>query len=554
MPRKKHQANDNNLAICYYRFSSHSQNEASIEQQRDAAHKWATAKGFTIIKEYEDRAISGTTSDRPGYQQMLFEVSKIRPAVLVLWKADRLGRDRFEVALARKTLSDAGCRVCYVAEAVPDDDSPEAALMESMLDGMADYYSRQLARNIRRGVEYNAKHALSNGHKLLGYSIGEDKRYVIDDKTAPVIRRIFSEYVAGKRLGAIADELNAEGLRTVRGGPFNVHGLRRILKNKRYTGVYTYGDVEVEGGMPAIVDKNTFEAAQKRFAQNKRDGARVAREVDQSGADRYWLTGKLFCGECGHSMQGTYGTSKGGRRYDYYGCGNHLKARGCRKKNVSKGRIESAVTAILSKLLDDNELLASFAADAAAYYQETYGDDSYVRGLEADLKDVEKSIANIIKAVEAGMFSETLISRLSELERQKSALTDAIETERAKAALMADERGIARTFERYAHANLDDPEVRDDVLEYFIDKVYVYDDRLLITGDFTDYVGDDRYRREHYWTFDDYEADFASSGVFDLGEFSSTKYDRVPLPGGARFFVRRKGQSPQSHAANCRYG
>ena len=137
---------------------------------------------------------------------MLFEVSKIRPAVLVLWKADRLGRDRFEVALARKTLSDAGCRVCYVAEAVPDDDSPEAALMESMLDGMADYYSRQLARNIRRGVEYNAKHALSNGHKLLGYSIGEDKRYVIDDKTAPVVRRIFSEYVAGKRLGAIADE------------------------------------------------------------------------------------------------------------------------------------------------------------------------------------------------------------------------------------------------------------------------------------------------------------------------------------------------------------
>ena len=200
MVRKKRQQNDNSLAICYYRFSSHSQNEASIEQQREAAHKWAEAKGYTIIREYEDRAISGTTADRPGYQQMLAEVSTLRPSALILWKADRLGRERFEVALARKTIADAGCRVCYVAEAVPDDDSPEAALMESMLDGMADYYSKQLARNIRRGVNYNAQHALSIGHKMLGYTTDETKHYVIDEDTAPIVRRVFAEYAAGKPL------------------------------------------------------------------------------------------------------------------------------------------------------------------------------------------------------------------------------------------------------------------------------------------------------------------------------------------------------------------
>ena len=142
MVRKKRQQNDNSLAICYYRFSSHSQNEASIEQQREAAHKWAEAKGYTIIREYEDRAISGTTADRPGYQQMLAEVSTLRPSVLLLWKADRLARDRHEVAAARKAMADAGCRVCYVAGNTPDSDSPGAALMESMLDGMADYYSK----------------------------------------------------------------------------------------------------------------------------------------------------------------------------------------------------------------------------------------------------------------------------------------------------------------------------------------------------------------------------------------------------------------------------
>lgn len=83
---KKFHANDNNLAIAYYRFSSHSQNDASIDQQRELAHTWADTHGYKIIKEYEDAAISGTTEDRPGFRQMLSEVGKIKPHVLILWK------------------------------------------------------------------------------------------------------------------------------------------------------------------------------------------------------------------------------------------------------------------------------------------------------------------------------------------------------------------------------------------------------------------------------------------------------------------------------------
>lgn len=79
---KKFHANDNNLAIAYYRFSSHSQNDASIDQQRELAHTWADTHGYKIIKEYQDAAISGTTEDRPGFRQMLSEVGKIKPHVL----------------------------------------------------------------------------------------------------------------------------------------------------------------------------------------------------------------------------------------------------------------------------------------------------------------------------------------------------------------------------------------------------------------------------------------------------------------------------------------
>lgn len=494
MAKMKLIRNDNNLAIAYYRYSSDSQNEASITQQQEAAQKWAADHGLVIVREYEDPAISGTTAERPGYQKMLAELTKVRPSTIILWKSDRLGRDRFELAFARKTIRDAGCRIRYVAEAVPDDDSPEAALMESFLDGMADYYSKQLARNIRRGVRYNAEHCLSNGHKIFGYRTDEHKRYVIDEGTAPFVRRAFNMYADGKPLQEIADEFNRQGVRTARGGKFNVHGLRRILKNDRYIGIYRCGDVVVEGGMPPIVDKVLFDSVQARFAENKRLGSQRARGCDEDGSPRYWLTGKLYCGECGHSMQSTSGTSMTGVTHYYYGCGEHLKRHGCKKRNARKEAVEDLVTQILSCILDDTEMLASLAVDMSAYYKGTYGDGKYLDGLRAELRETEKALRNIVKAVERGAFSELLQARLSELEVRKQALEDAIDAEEARAAIVEEEHGITAYFQRFAHACLDDPVLRREVLDYFVDKIFLYDDKLVITGDFVDYSGSERYK------------------------------------------------------------
>ena len=96
---------------------------------------------------------------------MLAEVAKLKPAVLILWKTDRLGRDRYTLALAKKTIRDAGCSIQYIAEAIPDD-SPESVLMEGMLESMAEFYSKQLRQNVVRGMRYNAENALYNGHKM----------------------------------------------------------------------------------------------------------------------------------------------------------------------------------------------------------------------------------------------------------------------------------------------------------------------------------------------------------------------------------------------------
>lgn len=136
--KKKFELNDNNLAIAYYRFSSHSRNEASIDQQRKLAHAWADAHGFKIVKEYEDAAISGTTEERPGFQQMLSEGAKIRLHTLIMWKTDRLGRDKYILAMAKKTIRDAEGEIHLLAENNPAD-GPEGVLVEGLMDAMAEY-------------------------------------------------------------------------------------------------------------------------------------------------------------------------------------------------------------------------------------------------------------------------------------------------------------------------------------------------------------------------------------------------------------------------------
>ena len=227
--KKKFAPNDNNLAIAYYRFSSHSQNDASIDQQRELAHDWADAHGFKIVQEYEDAAISGTTDARPGFQQMLSEVAKIRPHTLIMWKTDRLGRDKYVLAMAKKKIRDAGCEIHLLAEHIPTE-GPEGVLIEGLMEAMAEYYSRQLSQNIQRGMDYNAQHALYNGHKLFGYDVDRStKKYIPDLNTAPFVQWAFKEYASGKPLKAIAEEMNAQGLRTPRNAKFSVNMLTNDL-------------------------------------------------------------------------------------------------------------------------------------------------------------------------------------------------------------------------------------------------------------------------------------------------------------------------------------
>lgn len=481
MAKTQFKQNDNNYAITYYRFSSHAQNEASIDQQKEQAHLYAETHGFNIIKEYTDRAISGTTDERPGFQQMLAEVGKLKPAVLILWKTDRLGRDRYTLAFAKKTIRDAGCAIHYVAEITPSD-APESVLLEGLLESIAEFYSANLRQHVTRGMRYNAENALYNGHKMLGYKVDDTKHYIKDEVTAPIVQRIFKQYADGKPLTEIAEELNAQGIRSVLGRKFTVNSLRHILKNRAYIGVYEYSDIVVKNGMPRLISDELFEEVQKRFERNKHKAKTPVVEED---APRYWLTGKLFCGECGTTMHGLSGTSKTGKIHYYYACKNHRKHK-CNLQNVQKVNLEAHVIWVLRDFLKDTENLASLAVDISNYYKQLHSDNGYIAGLEAELKETEKGINNLVKVIEKGVLSDAVTGRLSELENRKLAIQEAIETEKLKQSIVDDEYSIQHYFELYAHANFDDEATRDNILEYFIDKIYVYNDRLVITWLYSD--------------------------------------------------------------------
>ena len=466
--------NNNNLAIAYYRYSSHAQNEASIDQQREQAQRYAEAHGLKIIKEYEDKAMTGTNDDRPAFQTMMSEIKKIKPAALILWKNDRLGRNRYDLLINKKAIRDAGCTIHLVSEVVPLN-TPEGALLDGMLDAMAEFNSMQSRQNVIRGMTYNAENALYNGHKMLGYKKGEDKKYVIDDTTAPIVQRIFNDYANGKPIKKIVRELNEQGIKTSRGKDFTINGLRSILKNKSYTGLYKYGDIEIPGGMPALISEELYEKVQDRFKLNM-----YKAKTDDEEKPFFWLTGKLLCGECGSTFHGVSGTSKKGKKYHYYACKEYRKHK-CSVKEIPKDILEFLVTKTLEDFLRDDELLTYLAVELSYYYEEMRANNSYIESLNNQLKDTEKALSNLVKAIEMGIFSESTQTRLQELETQKKAVKDAIEAEKAKKALIENDTGIQHFFDMYKHADMSDPKVRDMVLEFFVDKIYVYDGYIVIT-------------------------------------------------------------------------
>jgi len=472
-------------AITYYRYSSAAQRDVSIDQQRQEAETLAEKRGLKIVKEYLDRAITGTRDDRPGLLQMLSEIERIRPAYLILWKTDRLSRDKYDSVIFKKRIRDAGVRIIYVAEPTPEDEG-EQILLEGIFEALAASFIYTHRKNVCRGLEDNARKALYNGQRTFGYVGKPNCKFEVDPDKAAIVQVIFQRYADGVSIKKIVDELNSKGIKTLRNTDFTPNSVRYILMNRSYIGEYSWGDVVIKDGMPRLVSDELFEKAQNRLDSNKYSSRRK-KSKEFVTAPKFDLTGKLICGKCGGTLGGTSGTSRHGYKCYYYTCINHKKG-GCNLKSIRKNDIEKIVENCIDSIIKDPTLRIIIGNDVYRYYMSIYGDSGLEDSLKAELRDTEKKIENMIKAIEEGVVTKTTMSRLQELEAQQELIVEELAAEDIRKKYQLKASDVVRYLESFLSDTSDNVDSKKNIYESLINKIVVFDDKFVISFNYSDDV------------------------------------------------------------------
>lgn len=312
---------------------------------------------------------------------------------------------------------------------------------------------------------------------------GPDKRFAIDPERAAIVRQVFARYINGETQAEIARSLNKQGYRTLKGRPFTHNSLRSLLTNEKYIGIYKYKDeLRIDGGVPAIVDIETFTKAQEMMILNKKAPSHKDKED-------YILTGKIFCGICGGMMVGVSGKGKLGTKYCYYMCNNRRGSKthktGCTKKNVRKDWIEEIIIREAKKLLFDDELMDFIAESTYKYYISKNKNAEHEKSLKDNLQNVENALNNIMRAIEAGIFNDTTRQRMDELETRKRQILTAIEQERLKTGLALTKEHILFFLCKFREFDFDDVVFQKRLIKTLINAVFVYDDKITITFNYT---------------------------------------------------------------------
>ncbi len=419
----------------YARYSSENQNEESIDAQIRAIKEYCERNNMQIVKIYTDEALSATTADRPQFLQMVKDSSMKTFDAIIVHKLDRFARNRYDSAFYKRELKLNGVRVISVLENL--DDSPESIILESVLEGMAEYYSANLAREVMKGLKENAYKCKHNGGTPpLGYDVGENKDYVINEHEAKAVKIIFDMYSDGYGYTPIIEKLNKLGFKTKRGNDFGKNSLHEILKNEKYIGIYTYNKaphringkrnrrvlhgpdkiIRIKDGVPRIIDDKTWNKVRERMNKNKhRAGSNKAKEV-------YLLSGIIFCGKCKKRLVGNRRIAgKKKKMYVSYQCSSGKR---CNLKSINKQYIEEL---IINEI--ENKMFSPKAIDRLANKIYEYSKSqqteiqSDIKMFEKELEKVEHQISNIVDAIANGMFHESMKEKMNQLEKRKSELT-----------------------------------------------------------------------------------------------------------------------------------
>ena len=457
-------------AVIYARYSSDNQREESIEGQIRECTAYAEKNGITIVKHYIDRAISAKTDNRPEFQQMIKDSDKKLFDIVLVWKLDRFARNRYDSARYKTQLKKNGVKLMSATEIISE--GPEGIILESVLEGYAEYYSADLSEKVVRGMTENALKGIYNGGTIpFGYMIDETRHYQPDPLLAPYVEQTFQKYADGATMTDLRDWLKAHNIKNSMGGEMSYNTIQRMLSNRRYIGELRLRDVVQPNAIPALVSEDLFNKVQEKLAKNKKAPARHKAE------ESYLLTTKLFCGYCGALMFGESGTSRTGEVHRYYKCATAKKHKGCKKKTVRKQWLEDLVVNQTMQLVKDDAAMESIIAKVMELQNK---ENTNIPLYEKQLRDAESGIQNMLNAIQAGILTSSTKERLEQLEETKRELEARIAEEKLAKPKVTEEF-IRFWLLRFRKLDMSLKDQRQALVDTFINAIYLYDDKVLIT-------------------------------------------------------------------------
>lgn len=487
------------VAVAYARYSSNNQREESIDAQLRAIREYCERENIVLLECYVDEALTGQNDDRAGFQRMLEDVFRghIKVDTVLVHKFNRFARNKFDSALYKKRLKDVGVRVISVTQ--PIDDSPEGAMLESIIEAMDEYYSANLALEVKKGLRENALQGKRPGGKAaFGLTVTKDGHYA-PGKDAWIVKRIFEEYASGVPLATVVAQLNKEGLRNAHGRSFSIRTVFDMLRNEKYIGnfIYKLGNetIRLDGIIEPIIDKELWARVQKICNQPLK--ARMRHQKAQ-----YYLTGKTYCGECGMPICGAGSKRmRDGSLYYYYKCvGKTAHKNGCKNPGLNKEWYEKTVLKATVDAVMNEEKLREIARLAFEELQTAQQSPAEKLGaLQKELASLNSQQKRLADLYLIGTFDiDELNAKNKDFAARKVEIE--LEIEKQNAAMLHDNvteddiyNYVSNYIEKLKTGSTSSDEFMRSVFNTFVEKVIVYHDTItvLLNADFSSFNGGD---------------------------------------------------------------
>lgn len=489
----------------YARFSSNNQREESIMSQQRHMHKYIAQKGYLLVEEYVDEALTGTNTNRPAFKKMIDDAKQHKFDVVIVQKMDRFARSVYDTLDVKKQLLMYGVTIESVIDKF--ESTPEGDLQQIIQLGINEYYSKNLAREVMKGLSENAYQAKHNGGiPLYRYDVDpETKKYIINEHEAGAVRIIFNKIIQGFSYRELAEYLNLLGYRTKIGNKFSAtSSFYDILTNPKYKGEYVFNRsvskpkqlgmkrshrknkneeeiIRVPNGVPAIVDEETFELVQKLLKQRRRSkGQHKAKEV-------YLLTGLVECAECGSAYHGS--SRIGGRnksKYVSYRCSKRKKLENpCKCKEINKTLLDEFVVNQLYTTLLNQTNLEQLLEEVNVKLKQKYADmDQDLPQLQKQLDEVNQKISNLVQAIAMGGLGslDTITQEIQRLEHDKVKLTELVQENQVKkeslTLTLEQLKQVLDESKQYMLSNHDD--MVKYILSRFIHKIIIGNETIIV--------------------------------------------------------------------------